>query len=306
MQEDLLEQKIELLEREDEDGGNDDFLSGLSLQFLIIAMLIAMILLYFSNYFYVVVPAGHKGALYSTIGGGTQLNGKYFDEGLHIMYPWDHMVLYNTRIREHQDTIMALTEDGLEVDIEISYRYFPDYTRIGRLHRELGPEYLYTILVPHITAITRDIVSHHRMDKLYSTARDSIQISMTQRCQSQITDNYPISIIDIVVRNIVLPESVSQAIQRKLIREQELLEFNFRLEIEEKEAERKVIQAEGEEKARLVEARGVKLFVDESQIDILKWEGINATKDLAKSPNTKVVVVGTDDGDLPIILGGSN
>ena len=189
----------------DSDRGDDGFVSGLSLQFLIIVMFIAMILLYFSNYFYVLVPAGHKGALYSTIGGGTQLHGKYFDEGLHLMYPWDHMVLYNTRIREHQDTIMALTEDGLEVNIEISYRYFPDYTRIGRLHRELGPEYLYTILVPHITAITRDIVSHHRMDKLYSTARDSIQISMTQRCQSQITDNYPISIIAVSYTHLTLP-----------------------------------------------------------------------------------------------------
>ena len=103
-----------------------------------------------------------------------------------------------------------------------------------------------------------------------------------------------------------MPKSVNEAIQRKLIREQELLEFNFKLEIEEKEAQRKIIEAQGEEKARLVEARGVKIFRDTSQIDILKWEGINATKDLAKSPNAKVVVVGTDDGDLPIILGGNN
>jgi len=302
-QDDFLENEddLDLLEEESEDSG-----SSYSLQVLLIAMLVAMILVYFATNLFVIIPAGHKGALYSTLGGGTQLNGEYYDEGFHLMLPWDHMIQYNTRIREHQDTIVALTEDGLEVSAEISFRYFPDYTRIGRLHRELGPEYLSTILVPHITAITRDVISHHRVDKLYSTSRDSIQIAMTQRCQSQITDNYPISIVDIVVRNITLPQTVSESIQKKLVREQEMLEYNFRLEIEEKEAKRKIIEAEGEERARLVEARGVKLFRDTSELDILKWEGINATKELAKSPNAKVVVIGTGDGDLPIILGGNN
>lgn len=301
-EEELFEEELALLEQEEEvEEDSSDFY----LQMLIMAMLTIMVIIYFASSLFVVIPAGHKGVLYSTLGGGTQLD-EYYDEGFFLMYPWDEMILYNTRIREHQDTIMALTEDGLEVSIEISYRYFPDYTRIGRLHRELGPEYLHTILDPHITAITRDIVSHHRVDKLYSTARDSIQITMTQRSQSQITDNYPISIVDIVVRNIVLPESVNKSIQKKLIREQEMLEYDFKLEIEEKEAHRKIIEAEGEEKARLVEARGVKLFRDTSGLDILKWEGINATKELAKSPNAKVIVVGTGDGDLPIILGGNN
>lgn len=300
----LLEAELALLEEEDEE--EDGFMSGFSMQLLIIAMLVAMVILYFASSLFVIIPAGHKGALYSTLGGGTQLNGVYYDEGFHLMYPWDNMILYNTRIREHQDTIMALTEDGLEVSSEISYRYFPDYTRIGRLHRELGPEYLYTILVPHITAITRDVISHHRVDKLYSTARDSIQIAMTQRCQSQITDNYPVSIVDIVLRNITLPKSVNDAIQQKLVREQEMLEYDFKLVIEEKEAHRKIIEAEGDVIARLAEARGVKLFRDTSGLDILKWEGIRATKELAKSPNAKIVVVGTGEGDLPIILGGNN
>ena len=74
-----------------------------------------------------------------------------------------------------------------------------------------------------------------------------------------------------------------------------MLEHDFRLALEEKEAERKAI-----------EAMGIRRFKDTSQLDILKWEGINATKELAKSPNAKVIVIGTDDGDLPIILGGSN
>ena len=264
-----------------------------SMETLIVAMLLLMVLIFFMDRIFIVIPAGYKGALYQTLWGGTQLDGEYYDEGLHLLAPWDHMVLYNTRILEHQDTIVGLTKDGLEVTSEISYRYFPDYTRIGRLHRELGPDYLYSLLVPHITAITRDVISHYEVDKLYSTARDSIQVEMTRKCQHQITDNYPISIVDIVVRNIVLPEQVREAIAKKLVRKQELQEYKFKLEIAEEEKKRKEI-----------EAQGIKFFRDISEVDPLKWEGIIATKELATSPNSKVVVVGTGEGDLPIILGG--
>ncbi len=264
------------------------------MEVLVGVMILTMVLIYFARHFYIIVPAGHKGALFSPFRGGTQLDGVYYEEGFGLKLPWDEVILYDTRILEHQDTITALTEDGLEVEAEISYRYFPDYNRIGYLHRELGPDYLQSILVPHLTSITRDVVSHYRVDRLYSTNRDSIQIDMTQRSQQNITDNYPISIIDVVVRNIVLPDKVKDAISEKLIREQKMLEYDFRLELEEKETQRK-----------LIEARGVRLFRDTSDLDILQWEGIKATKDLAKSPNAKVVVIGTGSEDLPIILGGN-
>ena len=264
------------------------------MEVLIVFMLATMALIYFAKRFYVVVPAGHKGALFSPFRGGTQLDGVYFEEGFGLKFPWDKVILYDTRILEHQDTIAALTEDGLDVIAEISYRYFPDYHRIGYLHREIGPDYLESILVPHLTSITRDVISHYRIDKLYSTSRDSIQIDMTNRSQNHITDNYPISIVDVVVRNIVLPDKVKNAIAEKLVKEQKMLEYVFELELEEQETKRK-----------LIEARGIKLFRDTSSLDILQWEGIKATKELAKSSNAKVIVIGTDSKDLPIILGGN-
>ena len=279
-----------------EDEEDDEELDRLyTMELLILAMVGLLLFLFFAERFYVVVPAGHKGALYSLFRGGTQLDSIYFEEGFHIKAPWDEVILYDTRILEHQDTIEALTEDGLKVTAEISYRYFPDYNRIGLLHRELGPDYLYSILMPHITAITRDVVSYYRVDKLYSTSRDSIQIDMTERCQTQISDNYPITIIDIVVRNIILHKSVEDAIAKKLVREQQMLEYDFRLALEEKEAARKRI-----------EAKGIREFRDTSELNILQWEGIRATKELAKSSNAKIIVIGTDSGDLPVILGAGN
>lgn len=254
-----------------------------------------LILVFFAPYYAVKVPAGYTGVLYSPLFGGTQVNGRQFDEGYHLIIPIDKVEMYETRVQEHQDTITALTEDGLDVSVEVSFRYFPDYEQIGLLHRELGPNYLDRILVPHISAITRDVISYYRVDKLYySSSRDSIQINMTNRAQRQITDNYPINLIDIVVRNIELPKLMAGAITDKLIQEQKMLAYDFKLDLERKEALR-----------RQIEAQGIRMFRDTSQIDILKWEGINATKELATSPNSKVVVVGTNSDNLPIILGGN-
>jgi regulator of protease activity HflC (stomatin/prohibitin superfamily) len=283
----------EMIKNDDSDFEEEYVLQGTySLEILIVIMVFVMGLIYFSSRFFTVIPAGHKGVYFSTLFGGTQLD-EYYDEGFHLLLPIDRMIIYDTRIQEHQDTILGLTSDGLEVVAEVSFRYFPDYTRIGRLHKELGPNYLNTILIPRVTAITRDIISQYEVDGLYSTSRDSIQKNMTEKSQLQITDNYPIYVVDVVVRNIRLPKAIMDAISGKLEFEQEALEYDFRLDVERKEAMR-----------RKIEARGIKVFKDTANISILQWEGINATKELAKSPNAKVVVIGTDSGDLPIILGG--
>ncbi len=273
---------------------NDSVFRTYTMEALIIILLLIMALVYFASAIFVVVPAGHKGVYFRTLYNGTHLN-KYYDEGLRLKLPWDKIVLYNSRIQEHHDSIMVLTEDGLDVLTQISFRYYPEYNKLGRLHKEIGPDYLTTILVPRITAITRDVISKYDVEKLYSTSRDSIQQNITDLSKYQITDNYPIIIVDVVIRRIVLPDLVEEAINRKLVYEQQMLEYEFRLKLEEQEVIRKQI-----------EARGIKIFTDSSQLDILKWYGIQATEALAKSPNAKVIVIGTDSGDLPIILGGNN
>lgn len=266
----------------------------LSTETLIVMMVTLLFLLYFGRSFLVVVPAGYKGVYFSVLWGGTQTS-TYYDEGLKLKFPWDEIYLYNTRIQEHQDSIVLLTEDGLEVVIEISFRYLPDFENLGRLHKEVGPDYLHTILKPRVSAIVRDVISRYDINSLYSVSRDVIQEEITQRGQLQITDNYPIILVNVVIKRIDLPRAVAEAINDKLVYEQQMLEYEFRLLLEEKEATRK-----------LIEARGIRAFVDASGQDIMMWEGIKATQKLATSENAKVIVIGTDSKDLPVILGGGN
>lgn len=263
------------------------------LEVLIVLMVLLMLAAVFVEFIIIYIPAGHKGVLFKPLKGGT-VTDKHWDEGLAIIFPWNQMYIYDTRIMTGQDTIDALTEDGLQVQAELSYRYRPEVDSLGLIHKNIGEDYSEKIIVPHVTAATRDVISRYRIDALYTTSRADIQRDMLLRVRNQVDDYYPIITVDVIVRNIVLDEVVEQAISSKLVKEQEMLGYDFIIEKELKEEERK-----------LIEARGIKLFRDTSGIDILQWKGIEATQNLATSPNAKVVIIGTDTGELPVILGGN-
>ena len=88
------------------------------------------------------------------------------------------------------------------------------------------------------------------------------------------------------------------AIESKLQQQQEALAYQFRLDKEKSEAERKRIAAEGESRAN-------NIINNSLTANLLKMRGIEATLELSKSPNSKVIIVGGKDG-MPLILGGNN
>ena len=100
----------------------------------------------------------------------------------------------------------------------------------------------------------------------------------------------------ILIRDVTLPSTLRTAIEQKLKQEQESLEYEFRLVKAKKEAERQKIDAEGKAVAN-------KILSASLTDKILKEKGIDATLALAKSPNSKVVVVGSGKDGLPLILG---
>ena len=74
------------------------------------------------------------------------------------------------------------------------------------------------------------------------------------------------------------------------------MEYEFRLEKAQKEADRLRIEAAGIRDFEEIISKGL-------SDKLLKWKGIEATKEIAKSNNSKVVIVGGGEGGLPIILG---
>ena len=130
---------------------------------------------------------------------------------------------------------------------------------------------------------------------MYSTKRDAIQNEIFDRLRGDVEEQF-VQINSVLVRDVTLPSNIKAAIERKLTQEQEALEYVFRLEKARQEAEKLRIDAEGKANAN-------RILNSSLTTNILRDKGIEATLKLAESPNSKVVVVGSGDDGLPLILG---
>ena len=146
-------------------------------------------------------------------------------------------------------------------------------------------------------SVSREVFAKYLPEEINTSKREQIQVEIEERLREKLASNF-IKLNDVLIRNIRLPQTLEEAIERKLQQEQESLEYEFRLEKETKEAARKRIEAEGVRDFQDIVSEGI-------SDELLRWKGIEATQNLAQSPNTKIVVVGGGDDGLPIILGNN-
>lgn len=240
------------------------------------------------------INSGEKGVIFRKFQGGLDKDNTY-DQGFHIKWPWDDVFSYNVRYQDDQGVMTALSKNGLTIDTELSYRYRPVASRIGHLHDEVGFEYHQEIIVPEIRSATREVIGKYLPEELYSSKREAIQDEIFQRTASALKEKN--ILLDVVlIREVKLPENLKAAIERKLEQEQASLEYEFKLQQARKEAQRQEIEAEGKARANEI--------ISSSLTDkILTEKGIEATMNLAKSTNSKTVIIGSGKNGLPIILG---
>ncbi len=241
------------------------------------------------------IDAGHAGVKFKTFSGGVVLD-KTYSEGFHLLAPWDKIIVYETRQNEIPESMNVLSSNGLEIQVEVSVWYRPIYEELPKLHARIGKEYVRRIVAPAIRSSTRTVIGRYTPEELYSQDRTLIQEQIYEETRKILKDKY-MDVDRVLIRSIILPASIKNAIEKKLEQEQLSLEYEFKLEKERKEAERLRIEAEGK-------ARANKIISNSLTDKILTEKGIEATKDLAKSQNTKIVVVGNSENGLPLILGG--
>ena len=238
------------------------------------------------------IKPGELGVLYARFRGGTQLQHTY-EEGIHFIQPWNIMYIYDVRVQEETQNIDVLTVDGLTINVQISLRFQIIRDRLPALHQEIGPRYRDKVVLPIMNSAVRQTIGSYRPDDLYSTARQELQDQMLVDAVEEM-GRIPILIQGFVVKTITLPEVLRESIERKLVAEQNYLRYKYILLEEQQEARRKIIEAEG--------IKAYQMLVNEHMTqDFLRYQGIQATKDLASSHNAKVVVIGGKDG-LPVIL----
>ena len=239
------------------------------------------------------IPAGHGGVLFRLFGGGVDTERTY-EEGFHFIAPWNTMYVYETRQQETSEEMSALSSNGLEIKIEFSTWYQPKWEDLGELHAQIGSQYLARVVIPAMRSAARSVVGRYTPEQIYSTKRDAIQEEIFVETKKLLDEKY-VQLNQVLIRSVTLPPTIKSAIESKLKQEQEALEYEFKLEKAAQEAERQRVEAEGKAKANSIVSASI---TDK----ILRDKGIEATLKLAESPNSKVVVIGGNDG-MPIILG---
>ncbi len=243
----------------------------------------------------ITIGSGEAGVLYKTFGGGVVTDEPPLGEGFHLVAPWNKVIVYEVRQQEVFEKMQVLSSNGLEIKLDASAWFQPDYAKLGLLHQQKGENYVARILLPTIRSAARSVVGRYTPEQLYSSKRDVIQKEIFEETK-KIVENQFIQLNEVLVRDVTLPPTIKEAIERKLKQEQESLEYEFKLTKAQKEAERQKIDAEGKAIANQI--------LSASLTDkILKEKGIEATLELAKSPNAKVVVVGSGQDGMPLILG---
>lgn len=245
----------------------------------------------------ITIGSGEAGVLYKTFGGGVVTDEAPLGEGFHLVAPWNKVFIYEVRQQEVFEKMQVLSSNGLEIKLDASAWFQPEYESLGKLHQEKSELYKDRILLPAIRSAARSVVGRYTPEQLYSSKRDAIQQEIFEETRNIVGDQY-IQLNQILVRDVTLPPTIKEAIERKLKQEQESLEYEFRLITAEKEAQKVRIEAQGKADANRI--------LSASLTDkILQDKGIDATLKLSESPNAKVVVVGSGDSGLPLILGNN-
>jgi regulator of protease activity HflC (stomatin/prohibitin superfamily) len=279
----------------------DRHLLALGLAALLFLLLVAAL----SPRIFITIPAGHEGALFKRFQGGTDVEQAY-DEGFHVVWPWNTMYIYDVRFQNQAAKFEAHTSDGLNLRTDVAFRFRVTRRNVPLLHKYIGSDYVEKLILPSLGARVREEVSRHTPEEVYSTKRLEIQqriregmrkeFEMDPEADTLLQRVEFVELDEIFLRDVELPDSLQKSMVEKNQQLQMMLEYDYRIERERKESERKRIEAEG--------IRQFQDIVKDGITDrYLMWKGIDATLQLAQSPNSKVIVVGSGKTGLPILLG---
>ncbi|PYX77064.1 MAG: membrane protease subunit, stomatin/prohibitin [Acidobacteria bacterium] len=237
------------------------------------------------------VESGNVGVL--TLFG--RVTGEVLPEGIHLVNPFKVNHELTIRTQEIKESASVPSAEGLVMNLDTSLIYHLNPEKAAEVYQKIGPNYLTVLIEPNLRAAIREATASHSANALYTGEREMVAKQVRDQL-SNLLGARGILVESILLRDIQLPTTLKTSIESKQQAEQEALAMNFRLQKEKQEAERKRIEAAGIRDFQQIVAQGISPA-------LLEWKGIEATENLAKSVNSKVVVIGNSKNGLPLILG---
>jgi regulator of protease activity HflC (stomatin/prohibitin superfamily) len=214
-------------------------------------------------------------------------------EGLNVINPLKQVRLMSVRTHEMFEHSDVPSKEGLTVGLEVSALYHLDPAAAPRVYRSLGEAYPRVFILPQLRSVIRGATVNHEAKDLYTSGREVIAQQIQDELFKMLVER-GIVLEKVLLRKIVLPKMVEDAINTKLAAEQDAERMRFVLQKERQEAERKRVEAAGIADFQRIVTQGI-------SEPLLKWKAIEVANELSKSPNTKIVILGDKSG-LPIIL----
>ncbi len=264
--------------------------------YIVVAVVILIVLLLFGGRMFLILDAGERGVLFKPYSSGLDKENIY-GEGFHVIAPWNNMYVFGVREQQRDEPMDVLDKSGLSISMDITVRFNPIFKEIGFLYEQFGVNYINVLVIPEVRSTVRQVAGRYTAEEIYSTKRAEVEQAIIEETKMVLSKNY-IQMKALLIRSINLPEQIKNAIESKLKTEQEALAYEYRLDREKSEAERRRIEADGiAAYNRIINASLTKA--------ILQQRGIEATIKLSESTNTKVIVIGSGKDGLPLILGNN-
>lgn len=239
----------------------------------------------------VVVPAGHVGVM--EFFGNVYSNS--LPAGLHLINPLLNVHKMSVRTQQITEDANVPSREGLNVNLDISVLFSLDPNAAPEVFKRIGLQYQDVIVTPQLRSVVRGVTAGYDAKALYTAEREQLATQMFEQLKPM-TEARGVRVERVLLRAVKLPAILSTAIEKKLEAEQQAEQMKFVLDRERQEAERKRIEAKGISDFNST----VNLGLSDA---VLKLRGIEATRELAKSDNSKIVIVGSGKDGLPIILG---
>jgi regulator of protease activity HflC (stomatin/prohibitin superfamily) len=238
------------------------------------------------------VGTGRVGVL--TLFGKVQ-TGETLGEGIHLINPMKTNNELSIQTQTLKESASVPSSEGLMMSLDTSLIYHLNPDHAADVFQKIGPDYENVVVEPTLRSAIREATASHTANALYTGEREMVAKQIYDQVSAQLNQR-GLTVENVLLRDIQLPATLKSAIEAKQQAEQESLAMNFRLQKETQEAQRKRIEAAGVRDFQQIVAQGI-------SAQLLEWKGIEATENLAKSPNSKVVVIGNSKNGLPLILG---
>ncbi|HEY0740197.1 MAG TPA: prohibitin family protein [Chryseosolibacter sp.] len=265
------------------------------LPFIIVGVIALFVLMGLSSSIFYTINATQRAVIFYKFGQGLDKDNVIYP-GVHLKAPWNDVFVYNVQETSQDENMDVLDKSGLSIHVDVTVRFKPISDKIGYIYEKFNVDYVNVLVIPEVRSAVRQVMGRYTAEEIYSTKRAEVEATIKAESEKILHANN-VDMVALLIRSIQLPEQIRVAIENKLQQQQEALAYQFRLDKEKSEAERKRIAAEGESRAN-------NIINNSLTANLLKMRGIEATLELSKSPNSKIIIVGGKDG-MPLILGNN-